>query len=49
MALLFVSSLVAKPGIVKARMSLRGPAEPVHRLGRDDQRVGRVEAAARRR
>ncbi len=45
-ALPFVWSLVAKPGIVKARMSLRGPAEPVHRLGRDDERVRAVEAAA---
>ena len=46
MALLFVPSLVAKPGIVKARMSRARPVEPVHRLGRDDERVGRVEAAA---
>ena len=44
-ALLLVRSPVAKPGSVNARMSLRGLLFPVHRLGRDDQRVRRVQPA----
>ena len=39
-------SPVANPGIVNAWMSRARAAEPVHGLGGDDQRVGRVEPAA---
>ena len=45
MALHFVPALVAKPGIVKPRTCGARQAEPVAGLGRDDERVGGVEAA----
>ena len=40
-----VPSLVAKPGMVKPRIVVARQAEPVADLGRDDQRVRRVEPA----